>query len=139
MNPIFTSSFNKQTISWELIHLHLFHPYESVMTEIRRHQTIHGLPKHYNRKLNQASCKICYKAKMKMFSKGTTVDTTKLQPQEITHMDFMFYNMTSIQEFTSMLTVFCANTIIIWLFLTAPSLSLIHIICFIRKTFENEQ
>ena len=54
MNPIINSSFNKHTMSWELIHLRLIHPYDSVIKAMCCHQTLTGLPKYLSKKLNQA-------------------------------------------------------------------------------------
>ena len=76
---------------------------------------------------------------MKTPPKGTTVDTTNLQPVELIYMNFAFYNVTSIRGFTSMLTIVCAKTIIPWVFSTAPKLSPFHIIHFIQTTLNNEQ
>ena len=45
--------------------------------------------------------------KMTTTNKGTTVDTSNIQPGELIHMDFAFYNVTYIYDFTSMLSVFC--------------------------------
>ena len=59
---------------------------------------------------------------MTTFPKGTTVGTTNFQPGEIIHVDFSFYNITSLHGFTSMLTVLCANTILLWVFPTAYKL-----------------
>ena len=42
---------------------------------------------------------------MTTLPKGTTVDTTNLQPVELIQMNFALYNVTSIHGFTSMLTV----------------------------------
>ena len=43
---------------------------------------------------------------MTTLPKGTTVDTTKLQREELINLDYTFYNMTYIFDFTSILTVF---------------------------------
>ena len=48
------------------------------------------------------------------FPKGITIDTTNLQPGEIIHVDFSFYNVTSAKCFTSIITVVCAKTIMLW-------------------------
>ena len=42
---------------------------------------------------------------MKFTPKGTTVDTTNLQPVELIHMDFALYNVTSVLGFMSMLAL----------------------------------
>ena len=48
---------------------------------------------------------------MTTINKGTTVDTSNLQPGELVHMDFAFYNINSIHGFTSMITVVCEKSI----------------------------
>ena len=54
-------------------------------------------------------------------------------------MEFAFYNMTSIRGFTSMLTVVCKNTTMLWVFITEFKLSPVHIICLILTILKNEQ
>ena len=76
---------------------------------------------------------------MTTFPKGTTVDTGNLQPGELIHMEFDFYNVTSIRGFTSMLTVVCANTRILWVLPTASKLAPVRIIRFILTTLLDEQ
>ena len=56
---------------------------------------------------------------MTIFHRGTTFDTTKLQPGELLHMEFSFYNVTYIQGFNYMLTVVCENKITRLIFPTA--------------------
>ena len=56
---------------------------------------------------------------MKTFPRLTIVDKTNLQPGELIHMYFYFYNVTSIRGFTSMITAVCEKTIIILVFPTA--------------------
>ena len=72
-------------------------------------------------------------------NKGTTVDTSNLQPGELVHMDFEFYKVTSIYGFTSILTVVCAKTIMIWVFSNASKRLPVHIIQFIMTKLMNEQ
>ena len=72
------------------------------------------------------------------FPKLKTVDTTNLQPGEIIHMYFALYDMISIRGFTSMLTVVCENTIMLWVFPTESKKSLFHIISFILTTLKNQ-
>ena len=76
---------------------------------------------------------------MTNFSKGTKVDTSKLQPGELIHVEFSFYNVTSIHVFTSMLIVVYENTIMIGVFPTASKQAPFRIIRFILKTLNNEQ
>ena len=72
-------------------------------------------------------------------NKGTTVDTSNLQPGELVHMDFEFYKVTSIYGFTSILTVVCAKTRMIWVFPTSSKIAPVRIIHFILTTLINEQ
>ena len=109
MTPIVNSHFNKNTVSWEIIHYRLLQPYYSVMKIMCRHKTLNGLPKHFHNKLNKSPCAICYTAKLTSFNKGTTVGTNNLQPLELMHMQFAIYNVTSICGFTSVITVFYTN------------------------------
>ena len=54
-------------------------------------------------------------------------------------MDFAFYNVNSIRGFTSMLTVFCENTRMLWVFPTVSKRSPGRIIRFILTKLKNEQ
>ena len=76
---------------------------------------------------------------MTTINKDTTVYTSNLQPGELIHMDFDFYNVTYIRGFTSMLTVVCENTRILWVFPTASKKAHVFIIRFILTTLMNEQ
>ena len=71
------------------------------------HKNLTGLPKHFPKKIDEAQCTIFYTETIKTLPKGKTVETTNLQPGEIIHMDFAFYNVTPILGFTSMLDVVC--------------------------------
>ena len=77
--------------------------------------------------------------KVTTLPKGTTVDTSNLQPRELIHMDFYFYNVISILGITSILTVVCEKTRIIWVFPTASKQSPVCIIHLILTTLNNEQ
>ena len=116
-------------MSWEIIHRRLIHPSDSVIKSMFHHQTLTYIPKHFPKKLNQSQCTICYTAKMTAIPKRTKVYKTNLQPVEIIHMYFVFYNVTSIRGFTSLLTVLCENTRILWLF---PNTSKRYLVCIIR-------
>ena len=76
---------------------------------------------------------------MTTLPKGTTVDTSNLQLGELIHMNFELYNVTSIRGFTSMLTVACEKTKMIWIFPTATKLSSVFIIRFTLRTLSNEK
>ena len=121
-------------MSWEIIHCCLLSPSGSVMKSMCRHQTLTDLPKHFPNKLNQSLCIICYTANMTTFPKVTTVDKNNLQPGELIHVDFAYYNVTSIRGFTSIITVVCAKTIILWVLPTESNQAPVHIICFILTT-----
>ena len=126
-------------MSWELIHFRLLHPSESFMKAMGHHQTLNGLPKPRPKKLNRAPCTIRYTAKMTTFPKITTVDNSNIQLGELIHIYFALYNVTSICEFTSMLTVISTKTIMIWSLSTEYKQSHVRIIHFILTTLNNEQ
>ena len=77
--------------------------------------------------------------KIKTINKFTTVNTSNLQPGELIHMEFSFYNITFVCDFTSILTVVCANTIMMWLFPTAFKRAPVCIMSFILTILNNEQ
>ena len=52
MNAIINSYFNKHTMSWELIHIHIVNPHDSFMKSMCRQETLTGLPKNLPRKIN---------------------------------------------------------------------------------------
>ena len=56
---------------------------------------------------------------METLPKVTTADTNNIQPGELIHKEFSFYNVTPIHGFTSMMNVFCKKTIIMSAFPTA--------------------
>ena len=126
-------------MSWELIHHRLLHPSKIIMKAMCRHQNLDGLPKHFPKKIHKAPFKICYKSRMTTINKGTTVETSNLQPGELVYMEFVFYNVTSIRGFTSILTVICEKTIMLWSFPTESKLSPVCTIHFIITTLNNEQ
>ena len=118
MNPIINSSLNKHPMSWDLINIRLLHPSGSIIKSMCLHQNLTSIPENCLKKINQAPFKICYTAKIIFFTKGTTVDTTSLQPGEPIHMYSILYNMNPITGFTSILTVVCAKTSMLWVFPT---------------------
>ena len=76
---------------------------------------------------------------MTTINKGTTVETSNLQPGELVHMEFVFYNVTSIRGFTSMITVVCAKNRMVWVLPTSSKGFPVRIIHFILTTLMNEQ
>ena len=65
---------------------------------------------------------------MTTLTKLKTVDTIRIQPGELIHMDFSFYNVTSVHGFTSMITVVCSNTRTLYVFTTASKQAHVRII-----------
>ena len=127
MNPIISSLSNKHPMSWELINHRLLHPSDSVRKEMCCHQTLDGLTKHFPKKIKSTMYNLLHR-KMTTINKGTTVDTSDLQPGEIFHMDFVFYKVTSIQGFTSILTVVYANNRMLWVLPISPKRAPVRII-----------
>ena len=74
---------------------------------------------------------------MTTIPKGKIVDNSNFQPGEFIHMDFDFYNVTSIRGFTSILTVVCEKTIMLWLLPTALKRASVSIIRFILEKPKN--
>ena len=126
-------------MAWEIIHRHLLHPSDSVVKSTLRHQTLDDIPKYFPNKIHKSPCKIYYTAKMTTIDKGTTVDTSNLQPGETIHMYFSFYNITPIRGFTSILILVYENTRILWIFPTVSKRTPIRIIHLILTTLINEQ
>ena len=53
--------------------------------------------------------------KMIILSKETTVDTINLKLGDILHLDLAFYNVTSIQDFTTIFYAVCYKTRMLWI------------------------
>ena len=83
-------------MSWKIIQCHIIITYASITKEMFHHKTLTGIPKHFPNNINKVICTIFYTEKMTTLPKGKTVDTTKIQPVEVIHMDLDFYNLTSI-------------------------------------------
>ena len=75
---------------------------------------------------------------MTTFPKVTKVETINLQRGELINMEFALYNVTYIRGLTSIITVVCSNTRILWLFPTASKLSPVCIFRFILTALKNE-
>ena len=102
-------------------------------------QTLTGLPKHLPNKITEAPRTVCYTENMTDFPKVTNFETTNLKPGELIHIAFAFYNVTSTIGFTSILTVVCENTRMIWVFTTESKISPVRIICFVLTTLRNKK
>ena len=75
---------------------------------------------------------------MSILPRGTTVDTTNLQQGELLHVNFAFYNVNSIQVFSSVITVVCEKKGMIWIFATASKQAPVIIIRFILPESKNK-
>ena len=138
MGPIIISLFKKYPIPWELIHLHLLHPYESFMKEMYHHLTLTGLPNHFPKNINELPCTVFFTAKMTISPKDKTVETTNLRPGELLHMEFALQNVAYTQGFTSMITVLHVKTTTVWILPTASKQPPIRIILFMLTTLNDE-
>ena len=92
------------------------------------HNTLNVLSKTFPNNVNEAPCTACFTAKTTIFPKGTTFDITYLQEVELIHMKFVFYNVTSVQGFTSMLSVVCEKTRMVCILPTDSKKSPVRII-----------
>ena len=76
---------------------------------------------------------------MTNYAKMTTVDINNIQPRELIYIELALYNVNSIHVLTSLLTVVCAKTRMIWIFPIASKISPVYITRFILTTLNNEQ
>ena len=76
---------------------------------------------------------------MTNINKDKIVDTSNLLLGELIHTIFAFYNVTSINGFTSMIKEICEKTRMIWVFPTASQRASVQIIRFILTTPKNEK
>ena len=86
MTPIINTSFNKHPLALELIHRHLLHPYDIFIKGICRHKSHKWPTKHCPKQNKHRTTYNILHRKMKKIPKGTTVDTSKLQPGELIHV-----------------------------------------------------
>ena len=77
--------------------------------------------------------------KITTINKGTTFYTSNFQPGKLIHTDFSFYNVTSIYGFTSILTLVCAKTRMLWVSPNASKISPVRIILLILTTLKHGQ
>ncbi len=103
-----------KNISEKLIHRRLMHISPITINDMCKKKLLKDLPSTYNTK--QDDCIICIEAKMRSENKGKTVDTEKLKIAELLHIDFKFFNITSLRGFTSILTIIDAKTRKLWVF-----------------------
>ena len=80
------------------------------MKSMCRHKNLDGLPKYFPKKIHKAPCIIFYTSNIKTINKGTTDDISNLKPVELVHMEFLFYNVTSICGFTLLFTAYLGIT-----------------------------
>ncbi len=129
-----SSTYN---LSRELIHQRLGHSSHRKLDLMCQNGSLQGLPKRPFPQANKV-CPICVKAKFSHPPKGHTVDTTHLRRGELLHIDFAFWDITSLRGFTSMLSIIDAKTRMLWLFCTASKGSPIHIIEYLLDMLHKE-
>ena len=74
---------------------------------------------------------------MKTSLKEKTVEKTKLQPGELIHMQFAFYNVTYIRGSISVITIVYSKNILLWVFPIESKPFPVCIMRFIQTTFNN--
>ncbi len=92
-----------------------------------QHGSLLGLPKKPF-PTTTTICPVCIKAKFSHPPKGRTLDTSTLPRGALLHIDFAFWDVTSLRGFTSMLCIIDAQTRMLWVFCTASKGPPIHII-----------
>ena len=90
-------------------------------------------------KIPESPCTVRYTENITDLPKVSSIDTTNLKPVRLINTEFGFYAVTSIRGFTSILTIVCAKTSIIWVIPNAPKISPVRIIIFILTTLKNEK
>lgn len=111
-HPSINNLMSKSQLDWTQIHLCLGHPSDSVLACMCRSQKMKELPKIFPRKLQRHHeiFPICAKGKLRTTNHGHSTDTSKLQPGQLLHIDFTFYNKPSIRGFTSVLLIVDTRT-----------------------------
>ena len=86
-----------------------------------RSKKIPGLPSIFPSKFQRFKeiCPICAKGKMKVTTSGGTIDTSTYLPGQVIHINFVFYDITSIRGFNSYLLIIDARTRKVWIFCTS--------------------
>ena len=78
---------------------------------------LQDLPSQLNNcKTTLCNCTICYRKKYNHPAKGPTTSTEHLAPGSLLHVDFYFYDITSIRGFNSNITIIDAKTRKLWCF-----------------------
>ena len=110
----------KTQLDWIKIHRRLGHPSDSKLAIMCRTKKIPGLPFIFPSKFQRFKelCPICAKGKMKITISGGVIDTSKFLPGQLLHIDFSFYEITSIRGFTCVLIIVDALTRKVWAFCT---------------------
>ena len=107
IQPIISTSFNKVPLDWAILHRCCGHISDNKLAQMCRLGTLKDLPPRFSttHQIHRCQCWMFWQDKSKHIPYGPTIDTTKLPPGSLIHMDFMFPNTTSIRGFTSILLI----------------------------------
>jgi hypothetical protein len=116
--PIANSATSELPLNRLLAHQRLGHSCDEVLDTMCRQQSLLGLPK---RPFPPQSCPctICITAKFTHPPKVKTTPYTLTRKGELLHIDFSFWNETSIRGFSSLLSIIDGKTCMLWNFPTA--------------------
>jgi len=113
--PIAHFAKNQQPLTRSIVHQRLAHCNPRKLDTMCKQNTLQGLPttpfpqpKH--------ECPICLMSKFSHPPKGKTIDTNHIEPGELLHIDFSFWDTQSHRGFTTMLLIIDAKTRMLWLF-----------------------
>jgi hypothetical protein len=136
--PIANKSTSTFMLSRALVHQRLGHGSDKKLDIIMCHlQTLSGLPKRPFPPSTQ-TCPICVKAKFIHAPKGKTMTTSHLSKGEYLHMDFAFWDVPSLRQFTGMLVIIDAKTRMLWLFCTSGKRPPLHILTYFFDIMKQE-
>ena len=138
--PIIQAMLSKTQLDWVRIHRRMGHPSDSKLAFYCRSKKIPGLPALFPSKFQNFKelCPICAQGKMKLTIKGGTVDTSTLQPGQMFHIDFVFFDKISIRGFSAVLIIVDARTRKLWVFCTPSKRPPIDIMRFFLRQIQKD-
>ena len=97
--PIVNHSFKIEELNWRIVHRRLVHISVGKLEKMCKVETIKDLPKRCSKRYNHNKhvCLICIRGLATSLLKGITMNTNKLRPGKLIHIDFYFVNETSIK------------------------------------------
>ncbi len=116
--PIANSATSELPLTRLLVHQRLGHGCDTVLDTMCRNQTLLGLPK---RPFPSRSCPcpICITTKFTNTPKVKQTLCPSTVKGELLHIDFSFWNVTSVRGFSSLLSIIDGSTRMLWNFPTA--------------------